>query len=272
MVACDRRPGTSPADGAWHQTDLEDATALADLWKGCQAVIHLAGVVPGRDVTPSLYRAGNVWVTAVVAEAASRAGVGRLVLSSTSHVYGLPPVEYVAESQPLAPESAYAESKVAAEEVASALARVGGVAVVSARLGNLYGFLPADDTVVGRLVGQVRHVQPMQVRSAADVRDFTHVDDAASALVRLAGLPAPVGTLAVNVSTGVGWSVAEVAERLARVAGLVGAAAALRVETPAAPATRLVMDVSRLNGLVGPLTMQTIDDGMAAMFHARSGE
>jgi nucleoside-diphosphate-sugar epimerase len=154
-------------------------------------------------------------------------------------------------------------SKVGAEQVAMAWAAIGGSAVFIARLGNLYGFLPADDTVVGRLVGQFQRGNPLHVRATGDVRDFTDVAEAAIGLVRLAQLEPEAGSGPVNVSTGVAVSVRDVIVTLASL----GNRSDLRVvvDEPRALGTRLVMDVTRLRSLLGWSPSLGLEAGLGRM-------
>jgi nucleoside-diphosphate-sugar epimerase len=273
VVAFDRRPTPDPGGpGRVVQTvcDLSQPDALAKGMESCSAVIHLAGLVPtgATPAPPGAYVDANTLGTAVAAEASARAGVPRLVLASTSHVYGTPDGIPVSEEAPVRPASPYAWSKLAAEAVAAGFAAGGGAAAAVVRLGNLYGFLPADDTVIGRAVGQVLRGERLRLRSLDDVRDFTYVDDAAEALVRLAGLPGDVGTVTVNVSTGHGVSVREMAMTLARLAG--HDPADVEAESAGGPATTIVLNVRRLAALTGWTPPTSIEAGLRQTLRARA--
>ncbi|MGH2743929.1 MAG: NAD-dependent epimerase/dehydratase family protein, partial [Thermoleophilaceae bacterium] len=107
---------------ALHERNLLDRPGLADALAGADAVCHLAGRPGVRGGTPVVFEAGNVRTTESVMHSAARAGVRRVLLASSSSVYG-PASRPVREDAPLRPLSPYARSKRRAELVAGRLAR-----------------------------------------------------------------------------------------------------------------------------------------------------
>src|SRR5262249_4384772 len=104
-----------------HRADV-CAVAAREWLEGADAVLHLAGR-PGAGVADeAALREANVTTTAHVVRCAAAAGVGRVVLASSSSVYGSTAGEQ-REDGPLMPQSPYARSKADAEVVARALAR-----------------------------------------------------------------------------------------------------------------------------------------------------
>src|SRR5918992_1671589 len=95
--------------------------SLAGVLEGADAVCHLAGRPGVRGGAPVLFETGNVRTTEAVMHSAARAGVRRVLLASSSSVYG-PAAHPVREDAPLRPLSPYARSKRRAELVASRLA------------------------------------------------------------------------------------------------------------------------------------------------------
>src|ERR671914_183938 len=104
------------------ERNLLDRPGLADILQGADAICHLAGRPGVRGGAPVLFEAGNVRTTEAVMHSAARAGVRRVLLASSSSVYG-PAARPVREDPPLRPLSPYARSKRRAELVASRLAR-----------------------------------------------------------------------------------------------------------------------------------------------------
>ena len=114
------------------ERNLLDRPGLAGALEGADAICHLAGRPGVRGGAPVLFEAGNVRTTEVVMPSAAPAGVRRVLLASSSSVYG-PAPRPVREDAPLRPLSPYARSKRRAELVASRLARRPGLALVTLR-------------------------------------------------------------------------------------------------------------------------------------------
>jgi UDP-glucose 4-epimerase len=111
-----------PAD-TFHKADVTDPAALGEALGGWDAVVHLAALLPRGGASPEeLYRV-NAYGTYCVAEACARAGVARLIYSSTDSVIGfaqaegLPEPRYLPldEDHPAVPVDPYAVSKLAGE-------------------------------------------------------------------------------------------------------------------------------------------------------------
>lgn len=157
--------------------DIRDATLVRTTMPGCDAVIHLAGVVgyPACDANPADADGTNVGGTRVVVEAAARANIP-VYFASTGSTYGR--VDGVAtESTPLSPLTRYGRNKAEAEQI---VVDVGGCAL---RLATLYGLsprmrwdlLPHTFAQLAVLAGKIPVYDP------AARRTFLHVEDAANA-------------------------------------------------------------------------------------------
>jgi UDP-glucuronate 4-epimerase len=163
------------------ELNLLDSAALVDAFDGLDAVCHLAGRPGVRRGSPAIYEAGNVRTTESVLAAAAEAGVRRVLLASSSSVYGR--VEgRVAEHAPLRPLSEYGLSKLRAEEVAGRLAGDLGIELVVLRYFTVYGPRQRPDMAFARFVSAALEGGSMPLLGdGAQVRDFTYVGDAAEA-------------------------------------------------------------------------------------------
>ena len=214
------------------QADVADQAAVAELCRdfGVDAVVHFAGYkAAGESMDqPARYFRNNVGATAGLLEALARAGVDRLVFSSSAAVYGTPDVIPVTEGAGVRPENPYGESKALVERMLAWMGQTAGVRSVSLRYFNAAGAWPdgslgEDWTVTTNLVPLVMKAllgrrPPLQVfgtdyptPDGTAIRDYVHVLDLAEAhLAALEHLEAGGGTTAVNLGTGVGSSVLEV--------------------------------------------------------------
>src|SRR5580698_713308 len=118
-----------------HVVRLQDTAALTKLLEGVDAVVHFAAYIAVGESTrePALYFANNVGGSLSLFEAMARAGVKRLVFSSTAAVYGDPAKSPIPEDSPFAPVSPYGESKAIVEQVLSSLDRYRGLRSVILR-------------------------------------------------------------------------------------------------------------------------------------------
>ena len=98
--------------------DICDPIAARALCSGAQVLVHAAAALPIQGSAEGIRRV-NVDGTATVFAAAADAGVRRVVLISTTAVYGVPRVHPITEETPLDPLGAYGTSKLEAERVAS---------------------------------------------------------------------------------------------------------------------------------------------------------
>jgi UDP-glucuronate 4-epimerase len=150
--------------------------------EGASAVIHLAAR-PG--VRPSLedaagYVDANVRGTACLLEAARRAGVARLVLGSSSSVYGddtPPPFAETASAG--APISPYAATKRSAELLAHAFAHLYPLRVVCLRFFTVYGPRQRPDLAIHRFTERIARGLPIRMHGdGSSERDYTYISDA----------------------------------------------------------------------------------------------
>lgn len=199
--------------------DVRDPGLVSRAVQGAEAVLHLAArsSVPGSFSDPVGCHAVNDEGTAVVLEAAWQAGVHRVVLASSSAVYGHG--SPAREDRILDPCSPYASSKAAMEAQGRVYAHR-GLAVTALRYFNVYGpGQPAgpDGAVIPRFLEALAAGRPLPIEgNGRQARDFVHVSDVARA--NLAALGCGGGTY--NVGTGVQTAVVALAERLSGLAGV----------------------------------------------------
>jgi UDP-glucose-4-epimerase GalE len=185
---------------------------------------------------PERYFANNVGGTLSLVTAMQRAGVARLVFSSTAAVYGTPERVPIPEDAPYAPVSPYGESKVMVEKVLGWLDQCRGLRSVSLRYFNACGADPEGG--LGEEHDPETHLIPLLLRATrtgepitlfgddyetADgtcVRDYIHVLDLATAhILALEALLEGGASGAYNVGTGAGHSVLEVLRAVEEVTG-----------------------------------------------------
>ncbi len=155
---------------------------------------------------------------ALVGEAAASAHPPAFFLRTGSIAeYGEAPIPF-REDQREQPITGYAAAIVAGTHYAGAIAPALPFPLVTARLALVYGMGQAADFLVPGLVLASLKRQPFTIQRPLDRRDLIHVDDAVDALNRLSGSSLSGGEI-VNIGSGKTIGVAELAERIARLAG-----------------------------------------------------
>lgn len=230
-----------------------------------RVVFHLAAqhFIPACVADPVGTLEINAIGTQHVLDACGRlATAPTVVLISTADVYA-PSPRPLSESSPIGPNNVYGLSKLTAEGLVRIAGAEGRCTPVICRLFNLYGANETNPHVIPEIVAQLRRGDELTLGNTAPRRDFVYVDDAADALVALAGA-APSGTV-VNVGTGESHSVNDVVTTIAALTGR-----ELRVVTDPQrwrPSDRenLQSDSSLLRSIVPSALPTTLVDGLRAL-------
>lgn len=247
------------------ETDLS-RDGLEDLLHGVDVVFHLAGRPGVRDswgdaLAP--YLQDNVLATERVLAAADGAAVAKVVLASSSSVYGEARRYPCRESDLPRPHSPYGVTKLAAEHLAGAHARNGGPALVVLRFFSVYGPRQRPDMGLARLFDAATTGASFPLHGdGSQRRDLTAVDDVVEALRRAAEADLRSGSV-LNVAGGAPVALAELLERVEQLTGR-----SINVERH--PPQR--GDVTRTEGAIDCIRDQlgwepttTLADGLTAM-------
>lgn len=226
-----------------------------------QWVFHLAAEawVERSFTQPAEVLRTNLGGTMAVLQLARQSpGLERLVVTSSSEIYGTAQAERIDERHPLDPTSPYAASKLAADRMAFAFVQTYGLPIAIVRPFNCYGPRHTYD-VIPKFITRALAGQPLTVfGDGSQARDFTYVDDMVDAFVLAATHPEAVGR-AINFGSGESITIAALA---ARIVALCGVDVAIeRGPARAAEVARLCCDASVARGL-GWAPRVGLDDGL----------
>jgi nucleoside-diphosphate-sugar epimerase len=218
--------------------------------------------VPTAYDVPKRFFRINVEGTLNVLLLAKRTGMKRVLYVSSTEVYGEARTSRISETHALDPLNTYAVSKLAADRLCFTAWQEHKVPVVIARIFNAYGPRETEPYVIPEIVVQLDRSNVVRLGNLKARRDFTYVHDTARGLMALLGSDAPNGS-AVNVGTGVAYSVDDVARRLKLVMGKPDA----KIVTDAKRLRRLDInlfrcDPARLYKLTGWRPRVSFDDGL----------
>jgi UDP-glucose 4-epimerase len=234
-----------PGRATFIEADIRNFDAVASAVRGADLVFHLAAQsnVMGAVTDPDYSITTNVNGTFNVLRAAAEAKVPRVVFTSSREVYGDPEALPVAEDHPMLAKNAYGASKVSGEAYCRMFVATQGLKVEVVRLANVYG--PGDsDRVIPLWLTAANEGRDLTVYGGEQVIDFLWVGTAVDALLHAAerGLPGPV-----NIGSGVGTRILDLAERVLQVTG----AKCRVVRTPArsVEVAKFTADVRRMRSL-----------------------
>ncbi len=197
--------------------DITNAAEVQAAASGAAGVFHLA-VLDLNSCTddPRLCVQINMEGTFTVLEAAQRAGLGKIVFSSASSVYG-DTDETMDESHPLGARTIYGASKITGEYLCRSFHTMYGLDYVILRYMNVYG--PHQTIgVVPAVLRRIRAGQaPIIFGQGTQSFDFIYVDDVAAANLR--AMESDVSDEAFNVGSGEERSIKQVVETLLRLTG-----------------------------------------------------
>jgi len=247
------------------EADICDTHTLQELAADADVVVHLAGPasVALSFADPCGYVRVHVEGTASVLEASRRAGVSRVVYVSSAEVYGNPDSNPVGENHPLRPRSPYAAAKAGAEKLVETYRHCYGQHAVVLRPFSIYGPGASPQSLIGRIVSQLRCNGDIVLEDLRPVRDFCFVSDFARAVVYACSCRVAEGVF--NIGSMEGTRVAEIADLLRTAAG----SDARIVEEPAprrpCEVLQLVADNRRAKMLLGWQPEIGVADGLRSV-------
>ncbi len=228
--------------GKLYEGDLRDKELLAKLFSEneIEAVIHFAAssLVGESMKDPVKYYDNNVYGTQCLLEAMQKAGVNKIVFSSTAATYGEPEKVPIEETDRTEPVNVYGETKLTMERMMAWFDKVLGIKYVAVRYFNAAGAhasgkIGEDHRPESHLIPLVLQTALKQRESIAVfgddyptedgtcVRDYIHVSDLADAHIRAVNyLRSGSDSSIFNLGNGLGFSVKQVIETAKKVTGL----------------------------------------------------
>lgn len=249
--------------------DIRDASFMLHLLEGQDVVFHLAALIaiPHSYVAAQSYLDTNATGTLNVLEAARAHGVGRVVHTSTSEVYGTAQTLPIAETHPLVGQSPYAATKIAADKLAESYALSFDLPVAVLRPFNTYGPRQSERAVIPTAIRQALDPQCAAIRigDPTPKRDFTFVGDTVAAFLAIGRAAGVEFGQPYNAGTGRAVTIGETVEAIRALTGankpVESETARLRPERSEVRA--LLADASRLSAATGWAPRVTLDDGLA---------
>ncbi len=183
--------------------DVRDSHGVRTAMDGCDTILHLAALVsiPYSYHSPAAYVDTNIKGTLNVVQAAQDLKVKRVVVTSTSEVYGTAQFVPITEDHPLQGQSPYSASKIGADQIALSYHRAFGTPVSVIRPFNTYGPRQSARAVIPTVITQIlAGNKEIKLGSLHPTRDFNYIDDTVSGFMAMAETDAAFGEV-INIGS-----------------------------------------------------------------------
>lgn len=271
--------GLDPEDLRFVEGSITDPEALSQATAGANGIFHLAAVasVPRSVDDPAGSAEVNVRGTAQVILAAKRRGIRRIVVASSSAIYGDNPALPLTEAEAPRPLSPYAAEKLMAEHYAGMAKALYGVEVVCLRFFNVYG--PRQDpnsdyaAVIPKFIDRLLSGRPPIIfGDGHQSRDFTYVGDVVRATRLAMEASGESAGRAYNIACGDRRSLLELAAALQAITGV--SLAPVHEPARAGDVRHSQASIERARGELGFEPSVSFEDGLAdtvAWYRAQRG-
>lgn len=200
------------------QGDIRDPNGVEEAVKGVDAVFHLAALIaiPFSYHSPDTYVDTNIKGTLNVLQAARKHNIGRVIVTSTSEVYGTAQYVPIDEKHPFQGQSPYSATKIGADRLAESFYRSFGLPVTIVRPFNTYGPRQSARAVIPTIITQLLAGKTeIKLGSLTPTRDFNYVKDTVNGFISIYESDKTVGE-EINIATQKEISIGQLAEELIR--------------------------------------------------------
>jgi dTDP-glucose 4,6-dehydratase len=202
--------------------DVRDQGGIRAAMRDCDVVLHLAALIsiPFSYHSPEAFVDTNIKGTLNVLEAARALGTSRVVVTSTSEVYGTAQIVPITEAHPLQAQSPYAATKIGADQIALSYHRAFGTPVTVLRPFNTYGPRQSARAVIPTVITQLlAGERRIKLGATHPTRDFSFVADTVRGFACAATAENIFGDV-INIGSGFEISVAETVTAIAEAIGV----------------------------------------------------
>lgn len=245
--------------------DIRDLETVRSLVNDAEVIFHLAALV---GIPYSYLHTGevvevNTMGSFNVLTAAKDRGVKKVVMTSTSEVYGSAIYTPINEAHPKQPQSPYSASKIAADAIALSFYNAFDLPVAIVRPFNTYGPRQSDRAIIPTIISQALTTRQIQVGNTDTTRDFTFVTDTVDGMIKVAESDRSVGQ-EINLGSGHEISIGELAESIRRIVGngVEIHRDAQRLRPAKSEVSRLLSANAKARELVGWVPKVTLKEGL----------
>lgn len=247
--------------------DVRDPDFCREICRGIDTVFHLAALIaiPYSYIAPDSYVDTNIRGTLNMLQGAKAAGVSRIIVTSTSEVYGTALTVPITESHPRQPQSPYSATKIGADALALSFHAAFDLPVVIARPFNTYGPRQSARAIIPTIITQIASGRrEIKVGDLTPTRDFNYVADTAAGFIAIAGAEGVEGR-EINIATGTEVTMQQTLETIADImnADITWVVDPERLRPSASEVRRLCGDSTLIHQLTGWAPQHTLREGLA---------
>lgn len=200
--------------------DLVNPEAVKNAMKEIDIVFHLGCMIsiPYSYIHPREAINVNVIGTYNVMQSALEMGVGKVVHTSSSEVYGTAKYVPIDEEHPLQAQSPYSATKIAADKIAESFYYSFDLPVCILRPFNIYGPRQSARAIVPTIITQALTRKEIFLGALHPTRDFTYVDDTVEGFIKMAESKNTVGKV-INIGSGKEISINDLADMVVEIVG-----------------------------------------------------
>ena len=200
--------------------DVRDPNYCRHITEGVDTIFHLAALIaiPYSYVAPDSYVDTNVKGTLNICQAAKENGVKRVLVTSTSEVYGTARYVPIDEKHPKQPQSPYSATKISADAMAMSFYNTFELPVVVVRPFNAYGPRQSARAIIPIITQILKGATEIKLGDLTPTRDFNFVKDICRGFLQLSTCDAAIGQ-EVNVCSNTEISMRDTLELIADIIG-----------------------------------------------------
>ncbi len=196
--------------------DIRDPNGVREAMKGIDEVYHLAALIaiPFSYYSPDSYVDTNIKGTLNVLQAARDYNTNRILITSTSEVYGTAQYVPIDERHPYQGQSPYSATKIGADRLAESFYKSFNLPITIVRPFNTYGPRQSTRAVIPTIITQLlAGKEEIELGSLTPTRDFNYVKDTANGFIEIAKSNKTIGE-EINIATQREISIGQLAEEL----------------------------------------------------------
>lgn len=196
--------------------DIRDPNGVRESMNGIDEVFHLAALIaiPFSYHSPDSYVDTNIKGTLNVLQAARDLETSRILVTSTSEVYGTAQYVPIDEKHPYQGQSPYSATKIGADRLAESFYRSFNMPISIVRPFNTYGPRQSARAVIPTIITQLlAGKEEIKLGALSPTRDFNYVKDTANGFIEIAKSDKTIGE-EINIATQKEISIGELAEEL----------------------------------------------------------
>ena len=246
--------------------DVRDPNGVRKAMEGIDVVFHLAALIgiPFSYHSPDSYIDTNIKGTLNILQAARDLGTSRVLVTSTSEVYGTAKYAPIDENHPFQGQSPYSATKIGADRIAESFYRAFGVPVTIVRPFNTYGPRQSARAVIPTIITQVLSgKKEIELGSVDPTRDLVFVKDVVKAFITIAEADNTDGE-EINIATQSEISIGDLAKKIINMTspGVSIMRKENRVRPDKSEVSRLLGSNEKLKKLTGWTPEYTIEEGL----------